>query len=99
MTTSKRRLIKAVPTGTRTLTGSSESAPAEAHASLFSVVLLYSCKSHDHLVDVVVDLISHFLELVVNHDEISLVGVKVSILPAPLNLSLVNAGGQVKGCL
>lgn len=55
--------------------------------------------SSDHLVDVIVDLISHFLELVVNHDEISLVWVKVSVLPATLNLSLIHTGGQVKGCL
>lgn len=55
--------------------------------------------SSDHLVDVIVDLISHFLEFVVNHDEISLVWVKVSVLPVTLNLSLIHTGGQVKGCL
>lgn len=55
--------------------------------------------SSDHLVNVIVDLISHFLELVVNHDKISLVWVKVSVLPATLNLSLIHTGGQVKGCL
>lgn len=65
----------------------------------FTAAILYLFSSSDYLVDVIVDLISYFFELVVSHDEIPLVWVKVSILPATPNLSLIHTGFQVKGRL
>lgn len=52
-----------------------------------------------YLVDIIVDLVCHFLELVVGRDEVSLVWVEVSILPATLSLGLVHIGGQIKSSL
>lgn len=52
-----------------------------------------------YLVDIIVDLVCHFFELVVGRDEVSLVWVEVSILPATLSLGLVHIGGQIKSSL
>lgn len=55
--------------------------------------------TRSHLVDVVVDLVGYFLELMVGQAEVSLVRVEVGVLPAALGLGLFHRGGQVKGCL
>ena len=63
------------------------------------VVVVVPVVVSGYLVDVIVNLVGHFFELVVGRAEVSLVRVQVSVLPAALSLSLIHVGGQVEGCL
>ena len=56
-------------------------------------------KQGSNLVDAVVHLVGHFLELHVGQVEVPLVGVEVSVLPAAPGLCRVHVVGQVEGHL
>lgn len=51
-----------------------------------------------YLVDIIVHLAGHFLELLISHGEVFLVRVEVSVLPVTLSLSVIHVG-QIKCCL